>query len=147
MMCNNLTFFQTVTKGGYLEGRILLPKEKGTYKIVLSTHSVFGEEDELRKHTMYGHVHPTMLHLVRKDGKRRVINKEQTPTTHHWRMQLIIREHEGTRQVTEDLISEGLSDIIYFIYLFIHLLNQNETLTINYYHSKPHLDGPYLGPQ
>ena len=56
------------TKGGYLEGKIYLPKNMGDLKVVLSTVAatpLMLDEDIIRGHPRCQEVHPTILSVVR----------------------------------------------------------------------------------
>ena len=84
------------TKGGYLEGSIELPKHKKDMKVILSTHPDHsGRGDPLYvydKYPDYSHVHPTILHLIRKGkGGKRAREKEPTSNIHHWQLELHIK--------------------------------------------------------
>ena len=57
------------TKGGYLQGRLKLPKNQGDLRVVLSTVSdkPLKLDDETREqHPDLDLVHPTILFVVRK---------------------------------------------------------------------------------
>ena len=71
------------TKGGYLEGRIQLPKDSGNLRVLLSTYPETphqfrtGFEEENPNST---NIHPTLIQVVRKgNGNRRFNNKEWVP--------------------------------------------------------------------
>jgi len=80
------------TKGGYLEGKISLPKTTGNLRVKLSTHpenvhnfpnvNCTQEEKE---------IHPTLIHVVRKGkGNRRFNEKEPVPNINHWEQEFEI---------------------------------------------------------
>ena len=96
-----IIFYQASTKGGYLDGKIELPASPGSYRIVLTTNSVLGPDDELcQMIPEHCHVHPAMLQLLRIDErKKRARTKELVPTTKHWKLQLIVRDIENRRQI------------------------------------------------
>ena len=53
------------TKGGYLEGRVHLPKHVGDLRIILSTYSDIPHQLGSGLEGMVN-VHPTLIHVVRK---------------------------------------------------------------------------------
>ena len=82
------------TKGGYLEGKILLPKDRGNLKILLSTYPEsphkFRDGFEV-DHPEAADIHPTLIHVVRKGkGNRRFNEKEPVPNIHHWEQEFAV---------------------------------------------------------
>jgi len=82
------------TKGGYLEGRITLPKDKGNLRVLLSTYPEtphnFNEKIE-QETPQAADIHPTLIHVVRKgQGNRRFNDKEPVPNIHHWQQEFVI---------------------------------------------------------
>jgi len=82
------------TKGGYLEGRIQLPKDSGNLRVLLSTYPETphqfrtGFEKENPNST---NIHPTLIHVVRKGkGNRRFNDKEPVPNIQHWQQEFVI---------------------------------------------------------
>ena len=56
-----------LTKGGYLEGKIHLPRDKGDLKVVISTVPETPlplDEDIIRQHPGSQEVHPTIIFVV-----------------------------------------------------------------------------------
>ena len=82
------------TKGGYLEGKLVLPKDKGNLRVVFSTvaDSPLNLEPEIsRKFPESTEIHPTLLYVVRKGrGNRRMTEREPVPNHHHWRQEFHI---------------------------------------------------------
>jgi len=80
------------TKGGYLEGKIILPKSSRNLKLLISTHP------EKRHNFKYAkdceseeEIHPTLIHVVRKGkGNRRYNEKEPVPNINHWQQEFEI---------------------------------------------------------
>jgi len=82
------------TKGGYLEGKIQLPRDSGNLRVLLSTHPEtphqFQEALVDEDPDCLG-VHPTLIHVVRKGkGNRRFNDKEPVPNIHHWQQEFVI---------------------------------------------------------
>eukprot|EP00092_Neocalanus_flemingeri_P004366 GFUD01004696.1.p1 GENE.GFUD01004696.1~~GFUD01004696.1.p1 ORF type:complete len:733 (+),score=113.15 GFUD01004696.1:104-2302(+) len=81
------------TKGGYLEGKIQLPKDMGNLRVVLSTvpaTPLILDEDIIRRHPRCQEVHPTILFVVRIGRGKRMQEKEPVPNPHHWQQELHI---------------------------------------------------------
>ena len=81
------------TKGGYLEGSLQLPKDRKDLKLILSTHPDSSSEESIYKtYPEYSHIHPTILHLIRKGvGGKRAREKEPTSNIHQWQLELHIK--------------------------------------------------------
>ena len=81
------------TKGGYLEGKINLPREKNL-RIVLSTHPEYPHNfPETLLSESEKKIHPTLIHVVRKGkGNRRCNEKEAIPSIQHWQQEFVIRD-------------------------------------------------------
>ena len=81
------------TKGGYLEGKIHLPRGRNL-RVVLSTqpeHPHTIAETPLSESERQ--IHPTLIHVVRKGrGNRRYNEKEPVPGIQHWQQEFIIRD-------------------------------------------------------
>ena len=78
------------TKGGYLEGKIHLPKNMGNLRVVLSTVPATPlqlDEDIIRRHPRCQEVHPTILSVVRIGLGRRMQDKEPVPNLYHWQQE------------------------------------------------------------
>jgi len=81
------------TKGGYLEGKIILPKTKRNLRVLVSTHP---ENSHKFKKTVDAsrreeEIHPTLIHVVRKGrGNRRFNEKEPVPNINHWQQEFEI---------------------------------------------------------
>jgi len=82
------------TKGGYLEGKINLPRNCGNLKVVLTTVSdtPLNLESEITdRFPKSTEIHPTLLYVVRKGkGNRRMNEREPVPNHHHWKQELHI---------------------------------------------------------
>jgi len=82
------------TKGGYLEGKLNLPKNCGNLKVVLSTvaNTPLSLDPELEKlYPQLKEIHPALLYVVRKGkGNRRMNDREPVPNHHHWRQEFHI---------------------------------------------------------
>ena len=65
------------TKGGYLEGKIQLPKTSRNLRVLLSTHpEVKHKFPDVELSEADREIHPTLLHVVRKGrGNRLVLQK------------------------------------------------------------------------
>merc|ERR1712165_242013 len=79
------------TKGGYLEGRINLPRVREDMRVVVSTCPAPGSELEGAED-----VHPTLLHVVRKSRNRRMNEREPVPNIHHWRQEFLVINNKVT---------------------------------------------------
>ena len=78
------------TKGGYLEGRVHLPKHVGDLRITLSTYSDIPHQLG-SGHEGMENVHPTLIHVVRKGpGNRRLNEREPVPNLRHWEQELLL---------------------------------------------------------
>lgn len=81
------------TKGGYLEGKIHLPRVSEGMKVVISTHPTSMPEGAP---TGVEDIHPTLLHVVRKTRNRRMNELEPVPNIHHWRQEFLIVNNRVT---------------------------------------------------
>jgi len=82
------------TKGGYLEGKIQLPRDAGNLRVVISTHPETPhqfKEANIEETPSSAGIHPTLIHVVRKGkGNRRFNDKEPVPNIQHWRQEFVI---------------------------------------------------------
>jgi len=81
------------TKGGYLEGKIHLPRVTEGLKVVISTHPTSMPEGAP---TGVEDIHPTLLHVVRKTRNRRMNELEPVPNIHHWKQEFLIVNNRVT---------------------------------------------------
>jgi len=81
------------TKGGYLEGKIHLPRGRNL-RVVLSTHPEQPHNiPETPLSESERQIHPTLIHVVRKGrGNRRYNEKEAVPGIQHWQQEFVIRD-------------------------------------------------------
>jgi len=81
------------TKGGYLEGRIVVPDYEGPMRMTIQSYPAPGKgmEDALK-----AAVHPALLHNVRMGRGKREQDKEPVPSDCHWRQQYKIQDGEVT---------------------------------------------------
>jgi len=80
------------TKGGYLEGKIQLPKTSRNLRVLVSTHP---EKVHNFRNTQLSQaekeIHPTLIHVVRKGrGNRRFNEKEPVPNISHWQQEFLV---------------------------------------------------------
>ena len=82
------------TKGGYLEGKIQLPKTSRNLRVLLSTHpEVKHKFPDVELSEADREIHPTLLHVVRKGrGNRRYNEKEPVPNIQHWQQEFEVRD-------------------------------------------------------
>jgi len=80
------------TKGGYLEGKIILPKTKKNLRVLVSTHPEKKHEfKKVNASRREEEIHPTLIHVVRKGrGNRRFNEKEPVPNINHWQQEFEI---------------------------------------------------------
>jgi len=81
------------TKGGYLEGKIQLPRNSGDLRVVLTTvpaSPLMLEEDVVTKHPTSVEVHPTILFVVRMGKGKRMQEKEPVPNAQQWQQEFYI---------------------------------------------------------
>ena len=81
------------TKGGYLQGKIQLPKNMGDLKVVLSTVAakpLVLDKDIIQKHPESQEVHPAIIYVVRMGKGKRIQEKEPVPNCHHWKQEFHI---------------------------------------------------------
>ena len=82
------------TKGGYLEGKLILPRDHGDLRVVFSTVAdtpLNLDPEVTRKFPDSAEIHPTLLYVVRKGkGNRRMNEREPVPNHHHWRQEFHI---------------------------------------------------------
>jgi len=82
------------TKGGYLEGKIQLPRDVGNLRVLISTHPETPhqfKEAQIEENPNSLGIHPTLIHVVRKGkGNRRFNDKEPVPNIHHWQQEFVI---------------------------------------------------------
>ena len=116
------------SKGGYLDGRILLPKGLGNLRVVLSTCPVkphsFDDQEAMN-------IHPTLIHVVRKGrGNRRLNEKEPVPNPQHWQRELfVINDRLFIRNQTSEVDEQRYADIEKIPELdelFQHLVHHNK---------------------
>jgi len=81
------------TKGGYLEGKIHLPRVTEGLKVVISTHPTSIPEGAP---TGVEDIHPTLLHVVRKTRNRRMNELEPVPNIHHFKQEFLIVNNKVT---------------------------------------------------
>jgi len=85
------------TKGGYLEGKIILPKTSRNLKLLISTYPENKHNFKNVKvcHSKEEEIHPTLIHVVRKGrGNRRYNEKEPVPNINHWQQEFEIKDRK-----------------------------------------------------
>jgi len=83
------------TKGGYLEGKIILPKTSRNLRLLISTHpeNKHNFKNVHICHSKEEEIHPTLIHVVRKGrGNRRYNEKEPVPNINHWQQEFEIKD-------------------------------------------------------
>jgi len=76
------------TKGGYLEGKIQLPKVSFPLRMTISTFPVLAPPNP-----SLADIHPTLIHVVRKGkGNRRDQDKEPVPNSGHWQQEFLVSD-------------------------------------------------------
>ena len=68
------------SKGGYLQGKITLPRNLGNIRMSLSTHECHVSPPDPKLCCF----HPTLLHVVRKIWNGRLTAKEPVPNLSHY---------------------------------------------------------------
>merc|ERR1712227_808429 len=85
------------TKGGYLEGKIILPKTSRNLKLLISTYPENKHNFKNVKvcQSKEEEIHPTLIHVVRKGrGNRRYNEKEPVPNINHWQQEFEIKDRK-----------------------------------------------------